>query len=312
VDFGIPIDSLDNEMSWYYKGRPAGKDREGNKRYYTQVQDKVVLNILKTNHWLRPVYFANTVARSSQLGLQHYFRYEGMAARIVPEYHKDVSLFGWINPSVMADKFRKFRFRHWKGIYLNSYIRRMMPDYYIGVKELADTYIKQDKPDSADTWLKWGEKNLPFYPELGMDRSLFTYAYTYARADDLENALQMGEKGEKPVLENLKHYFKQYDNLRGKVLKLKNEAKNARSDANTDRQQRLQRKAANLLSGRQTIIQNMYGAIHNLMILQRIYYMAGKDDKAEALTSKVNDITGQRIKFPQSKKESKEKMDELF
>jgi hypothetical protein len=312
VDFGIPIDSLDNKVSWYYKGRSAGEDRQGNKRYYMQVSDKVVLNILKNNHWLRPVYFANTVSRPSQLGLQHYFRYEGMAARIVPKYRKDISIFGYLNPHIMADKLSKFRFRHWKGIYLNSYIRRMMPDYYIGVKELADTYIEKDKPDSADKWLQWGEKNLPFYPKIGRDRALFTYAYTYARAGDLKNALRMGEEGKKPVIEDLKHYFNQYDDLRSKVLRLKDEAKQARSNANVGKQQELQTKAAHLISGRQNIIQHMYSAAHNLVILQHIYYMADKDDKAKALTSKVNTITNKRIKFPQNKKESNEIMSKLY
>src|SRR5699024_9422699 len=57
VNFGIPVDSLDNTVHWYYKGRPAGRGQQGNQRFYTQVQDKVILNILKNNQWLRPIYF---------------------------------------------------------------------------------------------------------------------------------------------------------------------------------------------------------------------------------------------------------------
>ncbi|MDX1671643.1 MAG: DUF2723 domain-containing protein, partial [Balneolaceae bacterium] len=57
VEFGIPVDSLDNQVSWYFRGRSAGTDYEGNPRYYTQVQDEVILDMLKTNRWLRPVYF---------------------------------------------------------------------------------------------------------------------------------------------------------------------------------------------------------------------------------------------------------------
>src|SRR5699024_12309935 len=35
VNFGIPVDSLDNTVHWYYKGQPAGRGQQGNQRVYT-------------------------------------------------------------------------------------------------------------------------------------------------------------------------------------------------------------------------------------------------------------------------------------
>ncbi|HYW36349.1 MAG TPA: hypothetical protein VE868_13145, partial [Balneolaceae bacterium] len=55
----------------------------------------------------------------------------------------------------------------------------------------------------------------------------------------------------------------------------------------------------------QNLGDKLYGALDNLMIIQRIYYMAGQDNKAKAVANRVNNITGKRIQFPSNKKQSK-------
>ncbi|UOQ79831.1 hypothetical protein [Hymenobacter sp. 5414T-23] len=44
----------------------------------------VILDILATNNWQRPVYFSSTVDSRDFMGLQPYFQLEGMAYRILP------------------------------------------------------------------------------------------------------------------------------------------------------------------------------------------------------------------------------------
>jgi hypothetical protein len=49
-----------------------------------RVQDIVVLDILRTNKWKRPIYFAVTCGPDSRIGLSDYLRLSGFAFRLVP------------------------------------------------------------------------------------------------------------------------------------------------------------------------------------------------------------------------------------
>ena len=57
----------------------------------------MVLELLRNNNWERPIYFAVTTGPDSYIGLQDYFRLEGLAYRLVPlKYPKSP------NPNVMG------------------------------------------------------------------------------------------------------------------------------------------------------------------------------------------------------------------
>ncbi|MEX2116057.1 MAG: DUF2723 domain-containing protein [Bacteroidota bacterium] len=49
-----------------------------------RVQDIMVYDIIRTNNWERPVYFAMTVSDDSKIGLRDFMRLEGLAFRFVP------------------------------------------------------------------------------------------------------------------------------------------------------------------------------------------------------------------------------------
>ena len=49
-----------------------------------RAQDIVAWNIISTNKWQRPIYFAVTCTLDSKIGLERYFRMDGLAARLVP------------------------------------------------------------------------------------------------------------------------------------------------------------------------------------------------------------------------------------
>jgi len=315
VDFGMPVDSLDSELAWYFEGRRApGTDRQGNKRYYTQIQDEVIIDILKTNKWLRPVHFANTVSRVSQLGLQNYFRFEGKGFRVVPQRHENVSSFGWIDPEIMADTYRKFRFRKWNkpGNYLDENIRRMLGNYRYGITELANAYQEQNMPDSAAKWLKWGEERLPFNSVGGDNRSIVLYAYNYATSQDYDNAMRLALLTQNESLEKLESHLQKFDSLQQKIAQLTNQIKQARGNADISKQQQLQKKMQNISARRERIIRQAYSSIYNLVIVQRIYYLADQNEEAQNLIEKVNRITGQRIQFPQNEQENKRQIDQLL
>ena len=53
-------------------------DGNGTPRQYVLKNQFMVMEILRNNNWERPVYFAVTIGPDSYVGLQDYFRLEGL------------------------------------------------------------------------------------------------------------------------------------------------------------------------------------------------------------------------------------------
>lgn len=49
------------------------------------LQDKMILNIVNSNRWRKPVYFSTTVSENNFIGLKPYMRMEGLVYRIMPK-----------------------------------------------------------------------------------------------------------------------------------------------------------------------------------------------------------------------------------
>lgn len=313
IDFEIPVDSLDNEVSWYYEGRSAGQDRQGNQQFYTQVQDKVILNILRNNRWLRPVYFANTVSPGSLMNLHNYFRFEGKAFRVVPQRHSRSGNFGWVDPSIHASRLEKFRFRQWNNpdAYFDENIRRMLGNYRYSITELASKYREAGMPDSASYWLEWGEERLPFDPNSDNINSISLYAYGYASSGNDSSAVDLAQKAEEELMKSLSQSMNQYDKLEQQISTIDADMKSARENANMSRQQELQGKIQRIASQRKSITQDILFSIRYLTIVQRIYFMAGLDQRATDLASEVDSVTAARISIPSTKEENKQQFDQF-
>ncbi len=312
VTFGIPVDSLDNEVSWYYEGRSAGADQQGNQRFYTQVQDKVILDILKSNRWLRPVYFANTVSTQSQMNLQPYFRFEGKAFRVVPQRHEAKS-FGWVDAGIHAERLKKFRFRQWNNpnAYFDENIRRMLGNYRFSITELSNKYRELGKPDSANYWLKWGEERIPFRMNDNNLNSIVLYAFNYSNLDNMEDALRLSREVAGELLDNLESGITKYDDTQQRISRLEEESQEARRNANMNKRQQLQRRVNHIMSQREDITRDISFAVSQLTIVQNIYFKAGNDEEAIDLSNSVDQITSARISIPQTKEENQKEIDQF-
>ncbi len=308
IGFQLPIDSLDSEVAWYYEGRPAGQSRQGNRQYYTQVQDEIILDILRTNDWVRPVYFANTVSSQSQMNLQPYFRFEGKAFRVVPQRNESQG-YGWMDASIHAKRLSNFRFREWNNpdTYLDENIRRMLGNYRFSITELANKYKEMGKPDSASYWLEWGEERLPL--NKNNTNSSILYAYSYADVGSTQNAAELARKIEPNVMENLKSTIADYDDIQSQIAQLTQDAEQAKQNADMQTQQRLQQRMQGISSQRQEVAREISRAISHLTIIQRIYFMNGNDEEATQLHDRVNEITSGRISVPATKEENKKEFD---
>ena len=74
-------------------------------RDYLQKDDIAVLDIIASNLWDRPIYFAVTCQQDKLFGLQDYMQLEGLGLRIVPLRSKSDQIYGIIgNGRVNSDK----------------------------------------------------------------------------------------------------------------------------------------------------------------------------------------------------------------
>src|SRR5690625_6390236 len=114
----------------------------------------MILEILQNNMWLRPVYFANTVARDGLLNLDAYFQFEGKAFRIVPKA-RETGPFGYVDEEVHSDRLSRFEFNKCDSpdIYFDEKIRRMFSNYMYCLTLFADIYIYFYYLDSSVWWL---------------------------------------------------------------------------------------------------------------------------------------------------------------
>ena len=90
----------------------------------------MVLDMLNTAQWSRPIYYAVTVGRENYCGLENYFQLEGLAYRIAPLYGAPDGMgqSGTVNTERMYDiVMNKFRwgFYNKEGLYLDENKTRM-------------------------------------------------------------------------------------------------------------------------------------------------------------------------------------------
>lgn len=138
-------------MTWTAPARgPQG-------RQYLELKDVLILDLLQNvakGGWERPVYFANTVSPSAFLGLDKYFRLEGLAYRILPVDNgpmksKSDPYFpkfpGAANLDLMYENMvNKFRYTNLDraDIYYDENIQRMLSNYHATFNRLVNTHIE--------------------------------------------------------------------------------------------------------------------------------------------------------------------------
>jgi hypothetical protein len=88
--------------------------------------DLVVLDILSTTNWTRPIYFAITTGSDVYLNMMDYFQLEGLTYRIVPIKNTDPvegGTYGHINTDILyANLVEKFKWGNMdkEGVYLDE------------------------------------------------------------------------------------------------------------------------------------------------------------------------------------------------
>jgi len=124
-------------------------------RNYISKDEMMILDMLATNNWERPIYWAITVGRNKYMNLENYFQVEGFAYRLVPiksVSQPDRLQFGSVASDIMYDNImNKFKWGNMNDpkIYLDENNMRMMTNVTNSFSRLASTLIDEGKKDSA-------------------------------------------------------------------------------------------------------------------------------------------------------------------
>lgn len=290
TSFEIPVDSLDNALTVQMDGRLYGQDAQGNNIYYMQVQDLMILELLKSNNWLRPIYFANTVSQSSMLGLEDYFYTEGKAYRIVPKKH-DSRYTGKILTDVHSERLRRFSFTEWNNMdaYFDENIRRMLGNYRYSMLQLAETYEQMGQPDSAAYWLQFAEEKIPFRPDESSYNIPALFATKYIKLGVPEEAERLADSIIDRVLDEFNSAYSDFIVLQQEFDRLNADFEAARQRGDVRAQREIRPELQSVYESTQSLGDKVMQAKQYLSILQYGYFMSGNEEKAVSLASDVNE-----------------------
>ncbi len=180
-----------------------------NKRYLIKSQ-LMVLDLLATNDWERPIYFAVTTGTDAYLGLQDYFSLEGLAYRLVPikTDNPNPNISGRVNKEVMYENMmNKFTWGNMDSdeIYMDENNLRMTTNLRLQFSNLADEFLAAGDKEKAKKVLDkcmevMPEKNVPY------NRIIMPILEGYYRAGDKEMGDKLSERMFQIFEDDLEYY----------------------------------------------------------------------------------------------------------
>lgn len=175
----------------------------------------MVLDLLATNNWERPIYFAVTTGPDSYIGLENYFMLEGLAYRLTPVKsapNPNPNMHGSVDTDKMYDNvMNKFKWGGMDGekeIYMDENNLRMTLNFRVQFANLADQLIQEERIDMARDVL---DKSLEVMPDhnVPFDRLMVPIIENYYKIGDYEKANALLEQ----VFERYEEDFQYYASL---------------------------------------------------------------------------------------------------
>lgn len=181
-----------------------------------RVQDMVVKDIVASNTWKRPIYFAATTPRDAKIGLDDYLQSEGLASRLMPQ--RGLRGMEAINEPVMRQQLLeqnpsyskeykpgfKFRGINERGIFYDETHLRMIQSCRIPFLQLAYYYTNVERNNTMSIKaLDAMEKTIP-QDLIEIDyRSLYDIANLYRAAGAEDRFRQTAKKVESGALKEI-------------------------------------------------------------------------------------------------------------
>jgi tetratricopeptide (TPR) repeat protein len=139
--WNLKLDSPDGPISWecpatMYVPMRGAKPNENN---FLRVQDIMILDIIRTNNWKRPIYFAVTVSSGNMMGLRDYLRMEGLALKLTTKKGQ------LVEPEALWKNLTQSYDGHYRNlgnpnIHYNNNIKKLLQNYRSAYLQLAYYY----------------------------------------------------------------------------------------------------------------------------------------------------------------------------
>lgn len=129
----------------------------------------MMLDLIATSNWERPIYVAVTVPSEYHIGLSNHFEVSGLAYRIMPMDTKNNSIYGGlgeINTEVMYDNMmNKFKYGGLtkENIWIEENTLRMSTNYRLNFVRLAGALYREGKLDKAKAAIEKSFEEIPSY-----------------------------------------------------------------------------------------------------------------------------------------------------
>lgn len=220
--FALPIDSA----AMIQKGVVAPKDADkivdvikwSTGKTYALKADLMVLDLIASFNWDRPIYFAITVGSDGYNKLENYFQLEGLAYRFVPiKAAKDkTGQIGRVNTDAMYDNMmNKFK---WGGlndprVYLDENNLRMTMNLRNNFTRLANALLEEGKRDKAVAVLDRCLVEMPM-DLIPVNYFMIGIVEAYYKAGEFEKAQPVIDKMIETSEQDLQYYLSLDKNLK--------------------------------------------------------------------------------------------------
>jgi hypothetical protein len=166
---------LTNRMNWTLKGNALHKN------------DLMIIDLIASNNWERPIYFNTTSLQNTNLNLRDYVVEEGTTYRLLPVENPNKKGDLLVNTRIMySNLMNNF---HWRGldnprIYYSKEYRDFVLNHRSSFNSLAEAMIIEDNIAKAKEVLY---RSLELMPD-------HTFLYDFESANTAGLLLQIGEK----------------------------------------------------------------------------------------------------------------------
>jgi tetratricopeptide (TPR) repeat protein len=152
-----------------------------------RVQDRAVLNIIRTNRWQRPIYFAITVSPDNKLGLDQHLKMEGMALRLVTE--EGPNMIDLDRSQALIMEHYSFRGLNDPRVYKDDNTIKLLTNYAASFAAVGQAFCNLGRFAEARKVLEKGVQVL--YPFWGIYQVL---ARAYDGLGEVDLAIEAGQR----------------------------------------------------------------------------------------------------------------------
>ncbi len=228
----IPISKTDVARSPYFADRDTNMLAERidiNLNRRLTKSEMMVLDMVSTAKWQRPIYFAVTVGSDYYQGLEPYFELTGLAYQVTPI--RSANGQPRVNTEKMYDNMmNKFKYGNMnqEGIYIDETVMRICRTHRMMFKDLAEALINEGQNEKALAVLNYADEVLPGY-NISYDSTSAAMASYYYMLGEMEKGdklmdavaensldyLRYGSLVDRDIRKTLQHTLKQHNDILG-------------------------------------------------------------------------------------------------